>query len=80
MNNNTWNDVTHNPLTIATGSDDWGRVWFRLDMGSSYVTKGTLTFTGQDGNLWNVVAIIWDNNSYAFVMKNVRKIYVFCNS
>ena len=66
INNNTWNYVTDSSLTIATGSDDWERVWFRLDMGSSYVTKGTLTFTGQDGNLWNAVAIKWDNNGYTF--------------
>ena len=63
INNNTWNYVTDSPLTIATGSDDWERVWFRLDMESSYVTKGTLTFTAQDGNLWNAVAIKWNGSN-----------------
>ena len=66
MNNSTWNNVTDSLLTIATGSDDWERVWFRLDLGGSYVTKGTLTFTGQDGDLWNAVAITWDNNGFTF--------------
>ena len=60
----TWTDIYGNSIAIATGSDDWERVWFRLDLGSgSYVTKGTLTFSGADGNLWNAVSIEWDGNN-----------------